>query len=87
MYQLDNNDNVAYTKYQLMEIKGEEKKPDKSIQKQQYAQKITNKKMIKGKLHYEVLWEDKTKSFEPYQTLKNEIPDLIKDYNKSNKSS
>lgn len=80
MYEVDNNNKVAYTKYQLQVISPNEIKPSTKGQRDFYAQKITNKKKEKGKVYYEVLWEDKTKTFEPRTTLIKQIPDMIKEY-------
>jgi hypothetical protein len=85
LYQVDNNDNVAYTKYQLQVVKDNEVKPAATAQKQFYAQKILKKKKEDGLVYYQVLWEDKTKTWEPRKNLINEIPDMIKEFETKNK--
>ena len=87
MYGLDNSKKVAYTKYQLQVVKDNEKRPSTENQKQFYAQKILSKRKVKGKVYYTILWEDGDKTEMGYAQAKEEIPDLLKDYNKSIRSS
>lgn len=79
LYQIDNNDTVAYTKYQLKISDGKEVKPN-NVSGKEYAQEILSEKKIKGKVHYEIRWEDNSKTFEPRTTMIKQIPDLIKEY-------
>ena len=74
---------VGYTKYQLQIVKDDETRPIQPDGAQQYAQRVTNKKKIKGKIYYEVEWEDKSRTEQPRTQLIKEIPDLIKEYENS----
>ena len=87
MYGLDNSKQVAYTKYQLQVLKDNERLPSTENQKQFYAQKILSKRKVKGKVYYTILWEDGDKTEMDYTQAKDEIPDLLNDYNKSMRSS
>lgn len=85
MYLLSNMPvQVAFTKYQLQPVSDDEV-VNKRDAREQYAQRIISKKKEKGKTFYEVEWEDKTTSFEPRTQLIKEIPDMIRDFEKSKK--
>jgi hypothetical protein len=83
MYAVNDNSKVAYTKYALQIVKGGEVAPLPNDGAQQYAQRVTDKRKIKGVIEYLVEWEDSSESWELRKTLINEIPDLIKEYEKS----
>jgi hypothetical protein len=86
LYQVDNDDRVAYSRYQLQLVRDDEVKPTTRDGAQQYAQRITNKKTEKGKVMYEVEWEDKSRTYQPRAQLMTEIPDMIKEYEKGRNS-
>jgi hypothetical protein len=77
---------VAYSRYQLQLVRDDEVKPTTRDGAQQYAQRITNKKTEKGKVMYEVEWEDKSRTYQPRTQLMTEIPDMIKEYEKGRNS-
>jgi hypothetical protein len=85
LYEVDNNNNVAYTRPQIQVVQHDEVKPSPKAQKQFYAQKITGKKKEKGLVYYEVVWEDKSKTWETRKQLIGEIPDMIKEYEAKHK--
>ena len=98
MYCVDNDENTAYTKSQLLVVDDKkEKKPDKAkilpINKKKGAEvyhvdKILDKKKIKNKLHYLVSWkgfdvEDAT--WELASQVKEDIPEEVNKYEKNNR--
>jgi hypothetical protein len=80
MYQVDNNDKVAYTKYQLQVVNENEITPKSTLQTKYNIKKILKKKKIKNKVYYRVLWEDGSRTDEPRTNLILDIPDLIKEF-------
>jgi len=85
MYQVDNNNKVAYTKYQLQVVKEDEVKPSSKSQRKFYAQEIISKRKVKGKVYYKVLWEDGDITEQDGNQVREELPDLLKDFNKRSK--
>jgi hypothetical protein len=85
LYQVDNDARVAYSRYQLQVTRDDEVKPNQPDGNQSYAQRITNKKTEKGKIFYQIEWEDKSLTYEPRTQLIKEIPDMIKEYEKTSK--
>jgi hypothetical protein len=82
MYQVDNKDNVAYTRPQLQIIENNEVLPKTN---RLVAKQIIGKKKVKGKIEYNILWQDDTTSWEKYEKIKNDLKELIKDYNDQQK--
>jgi hypothetical protein len=82
MYQVDDNDNVAYTRYQLQKILPNEVKPP--LQREQYAQEIVSKRKVKGLIYYSVRWEDNEITEMDGKQAREQIPDLIKEFNDKN---
>ena len=82
-YQIDNKTNVSYTRPQLQIVDDNEIIPNSD---RQYAQRIIGKKKIKCRIYYTVEWEDKTTSDEEYSNIKDDLKDMINEYNKSNKN-
>jgi hypothetical protein len=78
MYQVDNNDNVAYTRYQLQTILPNEVKPP--LQREQYAQEVLGEKTIKKKKYYIVKWEDGETTEQEAKLFTQQAPDLVKEY-------
>ena len=83
MYQLDNNKNVAYTKYQLQVVKSDETTPSTSSQSKFVVKKLLKRFKLKNKVYFEVLWEDDSRTNEPRSSLMKDIPLLIEDFEKS----
>jgi hypothetical protein len=82
MYQVNNNDNVAYTKNQLQVVKSDEVQPSTKGQTTFLIDKILSKIKQKGKIYYKVLWDDGSETTEPRSMLMQDVPDLIKDFDK-----
>jgi hypothetical protein len=82
MYQCDDNDKVAYTKYQLQVIKDNEAKPTTESQKKWNVKKLLKRFKLKNKIYFEVLWEDGSKTKEPRNNLIKDIPDMVEEYEK-----
>lgn len=82
MYQLDDDTRVAYTKYQLQVVKGDEIAPSTESQKkfivQRLLRRFTDKKT--KKVYFEVLWGDNSKTNEPRSSLIKDIPLLIEQF-------
>lgn len=85
MYQVDNKKNVAYTRYQLQMVKDNEVKPPTKAQTKHYAQEIVIKRKVKGKMYYTIRWEDNDTNEWDHQQVQDEIPELLKEFNKKNK--
>ena len=83
MYQLDNNTDVAYTKYQLQVVKSDEITPTTSSQSKFLVKKLLKRFKLKNKIYFEVLWGDNSKTDEPRASLIKDIPLLINEYEKS----
>jgi hypothetical protein len=80
MYQVDNNERVAYTKYQLQVVRDDEVKPKSNIPKKYIIRKLLKKLKVKNKIYFEVLWGDGSKTKEPRSELIKDVPDLVKDF-------
>jgi hypothetical protein len=84
MYQVNDNENVAYTRNQLQVVNKNEIKPSKHLQIDKYqVEKILGKFKINNKIYYEVLWRTGEKTKEPRSELIKDIPLLIKQFDKS----
>jgi hypothetical protein len=77
LYLIDGDDHPARSKYELMVSDGKEARPNSN---KAYAQEVVSQKKIDGRLHYEIRWEDGTKTFEPRTEMIKQIPDLIKEF-------
>jgi hypothetical protein len=95
MYKVDDID-VAYTKNQLQVIKADEKSPEQdkievgvpvegTSDGIQEVQEVIGKKKVGNKVHYNILWSDGEKSYEPRTGLIEYIPELIREYENNNK--
>jgi hypothetical protein len=82
MYQVNDKTNVAYTKYQLQVVKENEVKPSSKVQTKHYAQEIVSKRVVKGKTYYKIKWEDGDITEQEKAQVMEELPDLLKDFNK-----
>lgn len=73
-----------YTRNQLQLVDKKANLPPDSTQKKFTIEKIVGKKKEKGKIMYEVKWKDyKKNTFEPRSNLIKDVPDMIKDFEKS----
>ena len=82
MYQVDDNDNVAYTRPQLQIVGNNEVKPPTTKQTKHYAQEIVSKRLVKGKTYYKIRWEDNDITEQDSKQVQEELPDLLKDFKK-----
>ena len=82
LYQLDDKDHPAYTKYQLLVSDGKEVNPNSE---KEFAQEVVGTKKERGKLYWQVRWENGTYTWEPNTSIGKQIPDLIKEYKQKNK--
>jgi hypothetical protein len=98
MYCVDNDNNTSYTKAQLLVVdEKKEKKTDKSkilpITKKKGADvynvdKILDKSKLKIKLHYLIKWQgfdDDDATWELATTIKEDVPEEVKKYEKNNR--
>lgn len=90
LYQVEGKKQVAFTRNQLQPVNPKEQLPDPKqfIRKPTYykIEKILDKKVEKGKTLYFVKWfgyEDEDNTWESEETLKEDIPKLLKEYNES----
>ncbi len=85
---------AAYTRNQLQVVPKNEKLPDKSLIRgtktkgvtKYIVEKILDKKKEKGKVYYLVKWKgfsNKDNTWEPRTNLIIDVPDMIKEYEKS----
>jgi len=83
MYIVGNDLNVAYTRKQLLVYDEKEKQPPTSTLRRHVVKKIIKKVEGKTPIHYLIEWKDNTKSEEPRKTLLQDIPDMLKEFEKS----
>jgi hypothetical protein len=84
LYQVDNDDRVAYSRYQLQLVKDDEVKPTARDGAEQYAQSIKGKRTHKGVVQYLVNWESGEDSWEDLKSIKDSLKDMIKEFEKAN---
>jgi hypothetical protein len=93
-YGIDNE--VAYTKNQLQVIPKDEEAPSGKLvynvnnREQFTAEKIVGKKKIRNKIYYHIKWlgfPSDENTWEPLSTLKDQIPDMIRQYEESIKDT
>jgi hypothetical protein len=80
MYQLDNNTNVAYTRYQLQVVDENEKRPNVSGQKKHLIDKLTKRFKKNNKIFFTVKWSDGTYTDEPRTNLMKDVPKLVEQF-------
>ena len=80
MYQVNHNDNVAYTKNQLQVVKPDEVKPSAKLQHKYTIDKLIGKKKIKGLVYYHVLWKSGERTWEPRKELIKDVPEIVANY-------
>lgn len=80
MYQVDGDDNVAYTRNQLQVVLSNEKKPSMKLRKREIVEKIL-KRIVKGnKVFFEIQWDSGDVTEEPRTQLIKDIPGLIEEF-------
>jgi hypothetical protein len=77
MYQVDDVDQVAYTKNQLQVVQADENKPTNKSQKKFIIKKLLRRFKDKNKVMFEVLWDTGEKTNEPRSNLIKDVPDLV----------
>jgi hypothetical protein len=82
MYQIDNDTNVAYTKYQLQVVKDNEVTPSVTSQNLFVVKKLLKRVKLKNRIYFEVLWFDDSKTLEPRSQLIQDVPLLVKEFEK-----
>jgi hypothetical protein len=81
MYQLDNNDKVAYTKYQLQVVNENEEKPKSTLPQKWVVEKLLKRFKKSNKIYFLVKWKGYDKlTEEPRTNLIKDIPELVKDF-------
>jgi hypothetical protein len=80
MYQVDDNTNVAYTKYQLQVVDENEKKPNISAQKKYLIDKLIKRFKKNNKIYFEVQWNDGSITNEPRTNLIKDVPKLVEKF-------
>ena len=80
MYQIDNRNDVAYTIYQLQEVNNDEVRPSTKGQKKWIVKQLLERKKIKNKIYFDVLWSDGSKTTEPRSNLIKDIPDMVREF-------
>jgi hypothetical protein len=80
MYEVDNDNNVAYTRNQLQVVLSNEKQPTTKKHKREIIEKIL-KRIKKGKaISFEVLWKSGKVTIEPRTNLMEDVPGLIEEF-------
>ena len=81
MYKVDHID-VAYTKNQLQEVKGNENVPHSQLQRHYVIDRLLKRYKVRNKIVFDVLWSDKSTTQEPRTNLILDVPDLVKQFEK-----
>ncbi len=81
MYKVDHID-VAYTKNQLQEVKGNENVPHSQLQRHFIIDRLLKRYKVRNKIVFDVLWSDKSTTQEPRTNLILDVPDLVKQFEK-----
>jgi hypothetical protein len=59
--------------------------PSTENQERQYAQEIIGKRTYRGRIQYEVRWEDDSTSFEDFASIKDDLKEMIREFNQKKK--
>lgn len=90
LYVLDNDNSTVYTKNQLQVIPKKEQRPPIKVVRGNpevwKIRKILGKKRKNGRVKYKIKWETGDITWEPRKNLIDDIPDMIKEYEKKLKS-
>ena len=78
---------VAYTKNQLQVIPKDEQMPSAELihksKKKDVVKAILSKQKIKNKWYYEILWESGDKTFEPIKNMREDVPAIVEEFEKT----
>lgn len=80
MYEVDNDDNVAYTRNQLQVVKSDEKRPNKKLQRKIVIDEILERIKRGNRIFFKVLWSDGDITEEPRNKLHEDVPGLIEEF-------
>jgi hypothetical protein len=80
MYEIDNDDNVAYTRKQLQVVKENEKAPTSKTQVKTVIKDLLERVKVKNKIYFKVFWEDDDITLEPRVELYKTVPGLIDEF-------
>jgi hypothetical protein len=80
MYEVNNDDNVAYTRNQLQVVKSDEKKPNSKLQKKVIIDEILERYKKGNKIYFKVKWSDGDETEEPRTSLIKDVPGLVEEF-------
>jgi hypothetical protein len=79
LYQLDNNQDVGFTKNQLQLVHDDEQLPEKVADEKYIIEKIVKKIKINNKIYFKVKWKGYVETtIEPRNELMKDAPLLVK---------
>jgi hypothetical protein len=79
LYQLDNNDQIGYTKNQLQLVDDKEQLPEKVADEKYIIEKIVKKIKINNKIYFKVKWKGYVETtVEPRSEIMKDAPLLVK---------
>jgi hypothetical protein len=79
LYQLDNNDQVGYTKNQLQQVDDKEELPERIADEKYVIEKLVKRFKKNNKIYFTVKWKGYTKTTdEPRSEIIKDVPDLVK---------
>ena len=84
-YRLSGIKNTAFTRAQLLPVRGESGVSRKA-QTKYIVEKLTGRKIIRGRVHYRVKWQgydDSENTWEPRKQLLEDVPALVKAFERS----
>jgi hypothetical protein len=80
MYEIDNDDNVAYTRNQLQVVKSDEKRPNSKLQQKIVIDEILERIKRGNKIFFKVKWSDGDITEEPRNTLHQDVAGLVEEF-------
>ena len=80
MYEVNNDDNVAYTRNQLQVVKSDEKRPNSKLQKKVVISEILERYKKGNKIFFKIRWSDGDETEEPRTSLIKDVPGLIEEF-------
>ena len=80
MYEVDNDDNFAYTRNQLQVVKSDEKRPNSKLQKKVVISEILERYKKGNKIYFKIRWSDGDETEEPRTSLMKDVPGLIEEF-------
>lgn len=80
LYEVDNDNNVAYTRNQLQVVRSDEKKPSSKLQKKVVIDEILERFKKGNKIYFKVKWSDGDITEELRASLYKDVPGLIEEF-------